>query len=139
MQRQTSVSSRLWAFAVWALVVFFVVNLLAMIARRGELVRHALVQYLAAGRLDDAMVSLAWNEFQLADILLVTVEVVGAVVLLAGLIGVPAAYAMARREFPGKRLVMLLFLLPLLVPPITYGIPLATVLYQRASPARSPA
>ena len=42
----------------------------------------------------------------------------------------PAAYALARREFPGKRLVMLLFLLPLLVPPITYGIPLATVLYQ---------
>ena len=42
----------------------------------------------------------------------------------------PAAYALARREFPGKRVVMLLFLLPLLVPPITYGIPLATVLYQ---------
>ena len=42
----------------------------------------------------------------------------------------PAAYALARRDFPGKRLVMLLFLLPLLVPPITYGIPLATVLYQ---------
>jgi len=52
------------------------------------------------------------------------------VVILSGLIGVPAAYAMARRNFPGKRAVMLLFLLPLLVPPITYGIPLATVLYQ---------
>ena len=37
---------------------------------------------------------------------------------------------MARRDFPGKRAVMLLFLLPLLVPPITYGIPLATVLYR---------
>ena len=59
-----------------------------------------------------------------------TVEVVGAVVLLSGLIGVPAAYAMARRNFPGKQVVMLLFLLPLLVPPITYGIPLATVLYR---------
>ena len=42
----------------------------------------------------------------------------------------PAAYALARRDFPGKRLVMLLFLLPLLVPPITFGIPLATVLYR---------
>ena len=51
-------------------------------------------------------------------------------VLISGLLGVPAAYAMARRDFPGKRVVMLLFLLPLLVPPITYGIPLATVLYQ---------
>ena len=65
-----------------------------------------------------------------AEILLVTVEVVGAVVLLSALIGVPAAYALARREFPGKRAAMLLFLLPLMVPPITYGIPLATVLYQ---------
>ena len=50
--------------------------------------------------------------------------------ILSGLIGVPAAYAMARREFPGKRAVMLLFLLPLMVPPITYGIPMATVLYR---------
>ena len=72
----------------------------------------------------------AWNEFQLGDVLIVTFQVVGAVVLLSGLLGVPAAYALARRDFPGKRLVMLLFLLPLLVPPITFGIPLATVLYQ---------
>jgi putative spermidine/putrescine transport system permease protein len=43
---------------------------------------------------------------------------------------VPAAYTLARRSFPGKRLLMLLFLLPLMVPPITYGIPLATVLYK---------
>ena len=53
--------------------------------------------------------------------------------LLSVLLGVPAAYALARRDFPGKRLVMLLFLLPLMVPPITYGIPLATVLYQAQS------
>jgi len=72
----------------------------------------------------------AWREFQLGDILWVTVEVVFAVVLLALLIGVPAAYTLARRDFPGKRLLMLLFLLPLMVPPITYGIPMATVLYK---------
>ena len=60
------------------------------------------------------------------------VEVVFAVVLLSLLIGVPAAYALARREFPGKRWLMLLFLLPLMVPPITYGIPLATVHVQGA-------
>ena len=72
----------------------------------------------------------AWREFQLGDILWVTVEVVFAVVLLALLIGVPAAYTLARRDFVGKRLLMLLFLLPLMVPPITYGIPMATVLYK---------
>ncbi|MGJ4929086.1 ABC transporter permease [Bradyrhizobium sp. HKCCYLS2038] len=72
----------------------------------------------------------AWREFQLDDLLIVTFEVVFAVVALSGLFGIPAAYAMARRDFPGKRLLMLLFLLPLLVPPVTYGIPLATVLYK---------
>lgn len=74
--------------------------------------------------------SAAWDEFQLGSVLWVTAEVVLAVVFLALLIGVPAAYTLARREFPGKRLLTLLFLLPLMVPPITYGIPLATVLYK---------
>ena len=72
----------------------------------------------------------AWKEFQFDSVLWVTVQVVFAVVALALLIGVPAAYTLARREFPGKRPLMLLFLLPLMVPPITYGIPLATVLYK---------
>jgi putative spermidine/putrescine transport system permease protein len=72
----------------------------------------------------------AWKEFQLGWVLWVTVEVVGSVVLLSILLGVPAAYVLARREFPGKRLVVLLFLLPLIIPPITYGIPLATVMYK---------
>jgi putative spermidine/putrescine transport system permease protein len=43
---------------------------------------------------------------------------------------VVTAYALARRDFPGKKIVVLLFLLPLLIPTLTYGIPLATVLYQ---------
>ena len=79
----------------------------------------------------------AWTEFQLGKILMVTFEVVGAVVLISGVIGVPAAYALSRREFPGKPAVMLLFLLPLLVPPMTIGIPLATVLYRFGVAARS--
>jgi len=53
-----------------------------------------------------------------------------AVVGVAVLLGTPAAYALARRDFPGKRLVTVLFLLPILLPPIAYGIPLATVLYK---------
>jgi putative spermidine/putrescine transport system permease protein len=72
----------------------------------------------------------AWDEFQLDSVLMVTAEVVLAVVAISLLVGVPAAYTMARRDFPGKRAVLLLFVLPLLVPPMTYGIPLATVLYQ---------
>jgi len=72
----------------------------------------------------------AWNEFQLDSVLVVTAEVVLAVVVLSVVLGVPAAYALARRDFVGKRLILLVFLLPLMVPPITYGIPLATVMYE---------
>src|SRR5260370_20767387 len=46
------------------------------------------------------------------------------------LVGVADADPLGRGEFPGKRALMLLFLLPLMVPPITYGIPLATVMYK---------
>ena len=122
---------QLWAFAVWAVVLFFILNLIAMI---GSVVVNSFGTRWFNTWLPAAFTTrwyaLAWDEFGLPSILLVTVEVVGVVVLLSGLIGVPAAYAMARRDFPGKRAVLLLFLLPLMVPPITYGIPLATVLYQ---------
>src|SRR5580704_15200467 len=102
---------RLWAFAVWAVVAFFIVNLLAMI---GSVVVNSFGTrwfntWLPAG-FTTQWYTLAWDEFQLPDILVVTAEVVGAVVLLSGLIGVPTAYAMARRNFPGKQVAMLLFL-----------------------------
>jgi putative spermidine/putrescine transport system permease protein len=71
-----------------------------------------------------------WSEFGLGNTLLVTMEVALLVVVISVLLGVPAAYVLARRSFPGKKVVSLLLLLPLLVPPITYGIPLATLLYQ---------
>ncbi|WP_030436969.1 ABC transporter permease [Actinoplanes subtropicus] len=72
----------------------------------------------------------AWHEFTLLDVLIVTVEVSLLVVGISVLVGVPASYVLARRTFPGRRVVYLLFLLPILMPPITYGIPLATVLYK---------
>ena len=131
MIRTQTIGSRLWAWAVWLLVGFFIVNLLALIATVvvNSFSTRWFTTWLPVGFTTKWYVS-AWEEFQLPDVLIATFEVVGAVVLLAGLLGVPAAYAMARREFPGKRAVMLLFLLPMLVPPITFGIPLATVLYQ---------
>jgi len=131
MLRQTALSSRLWSLGVWVVMGLFVVNLLALIAAvvTSSFATRWLGTWLPAGWTLDWYGS-AWREFQLADVLTVTFEIVALVVVLSGLIGVPAAYAMARRDFPGKRLVMLLFLLPLLVPPITYGIPLATVLYR---------
>jgi putative spermidine/putrescine transport system permease protein len=131
MTTDKPVGERLWAIAIWALVVFFVVNLTAMVAAVviNSFGTRWFNAWLPAGFTTRWYVS-AWNEFQLYDVLIVTFEVVGAVILLSGLLGVPAAYALARRNFPGKRLVVLLFLLPMLIPPITFGIPLATVLYQ---------
>jgi len=131
MKRDEPIATRLWAIAIWALVIFFVLNLLAMIATVvvNSLGTRWLGTWLPAGYTTKWYFS-AWDEFQLDDVLIVTFQVVGAVVLLSALLGVPAAYALARRDFPGKKLVTLLFLLPLLVPSITFGIPLATVLYK---------
>ena len=126
-----ALGARLWVIAVWTTVVFFVVNLFGIIAAvvTSSFATRWLRSWLPQGW-TTKWYSSAWAEFQLTDILIVTFQAVGAVVLLSGLLGVPAAYALARREFPGKKLLMLLFLLPLLVPPMTFGIPLATVLYQ---------
>jgi putative spermidine/putrescine transport system permease protein len=126
-----SLTERLWATALWLLVAFFILNLIALIATviTSSFATRWLGTWFPAGFTTRWYFS-AWDEFQLDDVLVVTFEMVLAVVALAGLLGVPAAYAMARRDFPGKKIVTLLFLLPLLVPPITYGIPMATVLYK---------
>jgi putative spermidine/putrescine transport system permease protein len=71
----------------------------------------------------------AWTRFDLTHIIGVTLLVALAVIVISIVIGVPASYVLARSNFPGKKLVMLLFLLPILIPPITFGIPLATVMY----------
>ncbi|MGO4691307.1 ABC transporter permease [Glaciibacter sp. 2TAF33] len=71
----------------------------------------------------------AWTRFDLTHIIGVTLLVALSVIVISIVIGVPASYVLARSNFPGKKLVMLLFLLPILIPPITFGIPLATVMY----------
>jgi putative spermidine/putrescine transport system permease protein len=125
------VGAKLWIISIWTLLIFFVINLFGIIGAvvTSSFATRWLRSWLPNGFTTNWYAS-AWSEFQLSDVLMTTFQVVGAVVVLSGLIGVPAAYAIARREFPGKKAMMLVFLLPLLVPPITYGIPLATVLYQ---------
>ncbi|ANY81132.1 ABC transporter permease [Microvirga ossetica] len=131
MIRDTTLGSKLWAAAIWATVGFFVVNLFAMIATvvTSSFATRWLGTWLPAGW-TTRWYSSAWAEFQLWDVLIVTFQVIGAVVFISGALGVTAAYALARRDFPGKRLLVLLFLLPLLIPSMTFGIPLATVLYR---------
>ena len=131
MIRDTTLGSKLWAAAIWATVGFFVVNLFAMIATvvTSSFATRWLGTWLPAGW-TTRWYSSAWAEFQLWDVLIVTFQVIGAVVFISGALGVTAAYALARRDFPGKRLLVLLFLLPLMIPSMTFGIPLATVLYR---------
>ncbi len=131
MVQRPGLGARLWVTAVWAVVGFFVLNLAALVATVlvDSFARRWLGTWLPVGWTTRWYGS-AWDEFQLGDVLQTTFEVVFLVVALSGLLGVPAAYALARRDFPGKKAVLLLFLLPLLIPPITFGIPLATVLYR---------
>jgi putative spermidine/putrescine transport system permease protein len=131
MIRDTTIGARLWAVAIWTLTGFFVLNIAAMMATviTSSFSTRWLQSWLPQAYTTRWYIS-AWREFQLGDVLLTTFQIVFTVVALSALFGMPAAYALARRDFPGKRLLLLLFLLPLLVPPMTFGIPLATVLYQ---------
>ncbi len=119
------------AWLVWGAVAFFFVNLAGVIG-------SVLVSSFGSRWFDTwfpqgwttRWYGAAWREFALLPVLTVTVQVSLLVVGISVLVGVPAAYVLARRAFPGRRLLYLVFLLPILMPPITYGIPLATVLYK---------
>jgi putative spermidine/putrescine transport system permease protein len=122
---------RAWSGLLLGLMTLFVLNIGLMVASvaTNSFARRWLGSWLPEGYTTQWYVA-AWKEFQLGDVLWVTAEVVLTVVALSIAIGVPAAYALARKSFRGKQLVMLLILLPLIIPPITYGIPMATVMYQ---------
>ena len=125
------------AIAVYAVVGVF----LAVVA--GILLSALLDSYATSwfgGWLPDGW-TLKWyrfaiDEFDLAHILVTTAIVGLTVTALSLLLGTPAAYVLARRGFPGKAAVLVLLTLPMLVPPITYGIPLTTMLLEfRLAPA----
>ena len=62
--------------------------------------------------------------------ILTTFEVGFAVVALALIAGVPTGYVLARKNFPGKSIVMLLMLLPVILPTMTYAVQLAAMMYR---------
>ncbi|MET8352098.1 MULTISPECIES: ABC transporter permease [unclassified Micromonospora] len=129
--RRRRIAARPAAWIVWGVVIFFFLNLLGVVA--SVLVSSFGQRWFDTWLPDGYTTSWygrAWDEFALMQVIVVTLEVSVLVVGLSLLIGVPAAYVLARRSFPGKRLIFLVFLLPILMPPITYGIPLATVLYK---------
>src|SRR5262245_64076144 len=124
---------RLWRLALYMFVLGFILNLLGIVS-------HVIVSSFAKRWFGTPLprsfttewYSYAWTEFGLGHVLGVTLVVALAVVFLALLLGFPAAYILARRNFRGKSLLLLLYFLPLLIPQMTYGIPLATTLYRYA-------
>ena len=130
-KQHASVADRLWKAFVWFTMGFFLLNVLLLIA---TVAVNSIATRWFGTPLPQGFTlhwyAQAWTDFQLTSVLWVTIQVVGAVVILSIVLGVPAAYALARVQFPGKRLAMLIFLLPLMVPPVTYGIPMATVMYK---------
>jgi len=122
---------RLWGLALYLFVLGFILNLLGIVS-------HVMVSSFAKRWFGTPLprafttewYSYAWKEFGLAQVLGVTLAVALSVVLLALLMGFPAAYILARRNFRGKPLLLLLYFLPLLIPQMTYGIPLATTLFR---------
>lgn len=129
MRRRIVASPGAWI--VWGLVAVFFIGLAGVI---GSVVVNSFGVRWFDTWLPEAYTTQwygqAWKDFTLLPVLTVTLVVCLLVAGISVLVGVPAAYVLARRRFPGSRLVYLLFLLPILMPPITYGIPLATVLYK---------
>lgn len=128
--RKTFVKSPL-GWVIWGSVAFFFVNLLGVI---GTVVVSSFGTewfdgWLPAGW-TTKFYTTAWHDYQVSNLLKVTLQVALAVVVISILVGTPAAYVLARRDFPGKKILMLSFLLPIMLPPITYGIPLATFIYR---------
>lgn len=121
----------LLAIAVWVAVGFFLLNLagiiLAVVVNSFGTTWFS--GWLPAGWTTQWFIE-AWTDFGLSEVLLTTLQVTLTVLVLSLILGVPAAYVLARRDFPGKKIIMLVMLLPVMLPPITYGIPLATLLYQ---------
>jgi putative spermidine/putrescine transport system permease protein len=72
----------------------------------------------------------AWNTPGLTRSIAVTFEVAIADVLIALLLGVPAGYVLARKKFPGRNAIMLFALLPVILPPLTYTVQLAALMYR---------
>jgi putative spermidine/putrescine transport system permease protein len=64
------------------------------------------------------------------NLLFVTFAVTFFVIVISLIISFPTAYALARHDFRFKGILMSLFLLPMIVPPMAYGIPLAMILYK---------
>jgi putative spermidine/putrescine transport system permease protein len=119
------------AVVTWSLAGVFAATLVAVLA---AVAVGALASTWGGTWLPDGLtldwLRQAWGTPGLASSIVVTFEVAGADVALALLIGVPAGYVLARKAFPGRSVVMLGVLLPAILPPLTYAVQLAALMYR---------
>jgi putative spermidine/putrescine transport system permease protein len=118
------------AVLFYATVGFFLINLVGLV---GTVVVDSFGDAWFNTWLPTGGYSGEWYQFigGVHDIrlLLVNTLVVAVGTTLTGLaIGFPAAYVLARRRFRFKGALTGLYLVPMLVPPLAYGVPLATLL-----------
>src|SRR5207244_9370229 len=100
---QIKVMRRVWSLALYMFVLGFILNLLGIVS-------HVVVSAFAKRwfgtpfppRFTTEWFQYAWTNFDLARVLGVTVFVALTVVVLALVLGFPAAYVLARRNFRGK-------------------------------------
>jgi len=74
----------------------------------------------------------ALRDPELRDSIVLTIGTATAATLIAALLGVPLAYLLARRSFPGRRLVQALIDLPVVIPHPVAGIALLLFLGRRS-------
>src|SRR5215831_4090898 len=123
----------LWKLAIYIFLLGFLLNLAGIVS---HVVVSAFAKRWFGKPLPPAFTTdwftYAWTNFELGHVLFITLFIALTVVFIALGIGFPAAYILARRNFRRKALLLLLYFLPLLIPQMTYGIPLATTLYRYA-------
>jgi putative spermidine/putrescine transport system permease protein len=121
----------LWSTLLFYIVIgFFVLNLFGLI---GTVLLDSLGQQWFSTWLPQGLFTSQWYSYELADhdlgaLLFNTFTMAVITTLISLLVGFPAAYVLARKQFRFKGILLALYLVPMMVPPLAYGIPLATVL-----------
>src|SRR5512147_143517 len=113
----------------YVMVVFFILNLLALVA---TVVVDSFGKSWFKTFLPTAFVT-HWypdlsDDHDMAQLLVNTFVVALSATGISLLVGFPAAYVLARKQFRFKGLLTGLYLLPMMIPSLVYGIPLATLL-----------
>ncbi len=124
-----SIGSLLGKILFYLAIGFFIVNLLLMVS---TVVIDSFAQSWFKTLLPPSFTT-HWytdlaDDHNMTQLLGNTFFVTITTTLLALALAFPSAYVLARKQFRLKGLLYGLFLLPMLIPPLVYGIPLATLL-----------